>query len=101
MHADADRQRPFDVPHLGLQGLAELQEVSALRHGDAEADRRLAVDSEHRIRGVFVPPRDGGDVAQPKETIVHAQVHGAQTVLGGELSADANRDLFGARLDDA
>ena len=54
MHADADRQVGDDLAHRALQVLAELQHVAVGLHADGEADRRLAVEAEHRLRRVDI-----------------------------------------------
>ena len=76
MHADADRQLAHDLAHCAAQRLAELEQVAVGLHADGEADRRLAVEAEQRLRRVGVAARDGGDVGQPEEAVVDAQVDG-------------------------
>ena len=84
-----------------LDVVAERQHVAAGGHGDGEADRRLAVVAEHRLRRVDVGAPDGGDVAQAEEAVVGAEVDGLQALLGGELARDADGDALRAGIDRA
>ena len=92
VHADADRQVADDAVHLGVQRLAELEQVGAGLHADRQADRRLAPVAEQRRRRVGVAAGDGGDVAEPEEAVVDPEVDAAQALLGAELAADAQAD---------
>ena len=101
MHADADRQFRLDLAHARLQGLAEAEEVAGGLHRDGEADRGLAVEAEHRLGRVDGAAADVGDVAQPEEAVVDAEVDGPEAVLRAELAADAQAHALGPRLNDA
>ena len=101
MHADADRQRRLDLTHAGLQRLAELQQVAAGGHGDAEPDGGLPIHPEQGVGRIGVATRDGGDITQAEKSVVDPQVDRAEVVLGRELAADAHRDPLGSGLDHA
>ena len=57
-----------------MQALAEIEIVATGAHVDADADRRLAVDSEHLGRRVAVAALDLGDVGQLVEVTVDPQI---------------------------
>ena len=63
---DAERQvgrssSPIDSRHV----LAKREDVAAVAHGDGQANGRLAVDAEHRLRWIGEAAANFGDVAQP------------------------------------
>ena len=68
---------PTICVHLGVQRLAELEQVGPGLHADGQPDRRLAVEAEQRLRRVGVAAGDGRDVAQAEEAVVDAQVDAA------------------------
>ena len=84
-----------------LDVLAERQHVGVLGHGDGEADRRLAVVAEHRLLRVDVAAADLGDIAQPEEPAVDAEVDRLEALFRGELARDADGDLLGSGIDGA
>src|SRR4029453_5153753 len=86
MHSDPNRQIANDRVHLLLQGLAEVQNVGAGFHVDAEADGRLAIHPIEHPRRVHVTASDRDEITEAKETIVHAQIDRPQTLLGNELA---------------
>src|SRR4029077_9638619 len=92
MHSDADRQLADNRIHLLLQSLAEMQKVGAGLHADREADGRLSIHAIEHLRRVGVTAGDGDEIAEAKETVVHAQIDRAQTLLGNELAADTKND---------
>ncbi len=61
---DADRQVGGGLGHRLLEVLTERQNVAAVAHRDGEADRRLAVHPEHRLRRIGETAPDGRDVAR-------------------------------------
>ena len=70
MRLDPDRQVVRDLRHLVRHILAEDEIVAALGHRDRQADRRLAVEAEHRLRRVGVAFGDRGDVGEAEELAV-------------------------------
>ena len=83
-----------------LDVVPERQDVAAGGHRDGEADRRLAVVAEHRLRRIDIAALDRGDVAQAEEAVVEAEVDVLQARFGGELARDADGDALGAGIDD-
>ena len=57
-----------------LDVLAQRKDVAAVAHGDGEADRRLAVDAEQRLRRIRVAAAHRGDVAQPQQPAVGDEI---------------------------
>ena len=52
LRLDADRQIGGDLAMAFLMFLPKREDVAAVAHGDRKADRRLAVDAEHRLRRI-------------------------------------------------
>ena len=96
---DAERQVGHGGVERGLHVAAERQNVAAVAHGDGEADRRLAVDPEHRLRRIGQDAAHFGDVAQPDQAAVRQEIDVEQVVFGPERAGDADRQLFVAGLD--
>ena len=69
-------------------------------HPDREADRRLAIEAEHRRRRIGVSTRDRGDLGQRKEAVVDPQIDRFEVCLGFELAADPHADPLRPRLED-
>ena len=59
-----------DLLHLVRHSLAEDEVVAALRHRDGEPDRRLAVESEHRLRRIRIAFAYRGDIGETEEFAV-------------------------------
>ena len=98
---DADRQIGGDLVHVPLNVSAERQDVSALSHGDGEADGRLSIDPKHRLRRIDEDPPDAGNVAQSEQAAVRGDIDGQNIQFGFERAGDAKRELFITRLQDA
>ncbi len=89
LHLDADRQLRADALHRGAQVLAELDDVAALGHRDAQPDHLLAVEAHLGARRIDVAVPDGGDVAQ-------ANIAGAAGAAQGQVLQVADvRELAG------
>ena len=69
-HLDTDRKLGDDPCHRGLEVFAERDDVRAVLHGDAEAERGLAAFPDDEGRGILVATADRGDVAEPKHPAV-------------------------------
>ena len=95
---DADRQVGRDLVHGPLNVAAERQDVAALPHGDGEADGRLAVDPEHRLRRIDEDAPDVGNVAQSEQAAVRGDVDRQNVEFGFECAGDAQRDPLVARF---
>ena len=97
---DADGQVARHPRRALLDVLAQRQRVAAGSHGDRQADRRLAVVAEHGLRRIDIAALDLGDVAQPEEAVVGAEVDGFEAVFRREAAGDANGDALRPRLHD-
>ena len=80
---------------------AERQNVAAVAHGDGEADRRLAVDAEHRLRRIGIAAPDGRDVAQPDQPAVGQEVDVEEVRFRPEGAGNPERNLLVAGLERA
>ena len=78
---------------------AERQNVAAVAHGDGEADRRLAVDAEHRLRRIGIGAPDGRDVAQPDQPAVGQEVDVEQVRFRPEGARNPERNRLVAGLE--
>ncbi len=78
---------------------AEREDVAGVAHGDREADRRLAVDAEHRLRRVGEAAAHGGDVAQAEDAVAGDDVDRLDVALGVEGAGHAQEHalLLGLR----
>ena len=99
VHADAHRQVGGQLVHAPVQGLAERLDIAALLHGDGQANRRFAVEAEHWPRRVHIATADVGNIRQPVETVIEAQVDVGQVFLRGELPGGAHRNPLRPSLD--
>src|SRR4029077_2482353 len=81
--------------------LAEREDIAVLGHGDAKADRRRAIESEHWLLRVDVGAADFGDIAQAKKAAIGAEVDRVETFFRRELARNADSDLFGSCIDGA
>ena len=101
MRLDADRQFGDDLVHLVRHGLAEDEVVAALRHRDGEPDRRLAIESEHRLRRIRIAFAYRGDIGETEEFAVGIEIDALQIVDRVECTGDADRVFLETGLDDA
>src|SRR3984893_4675328 len=94
-----------DRGHGGLEIVAERDQVGAVLHGDAQAQRGLAALAHDEARRVLVAALDGGDVAQPEDAAVHLHRHGRDGIHPGKCPGDPQIDALrrgvhrGARRD--
>ena len=100
-HLDADRKLGDDRLHRALEVLAERDDVGAVLHGDAEAERGLAAFADDEARRVLVAALDGRDVAEPEHAAVGLHRHGGDRVDAGECAGDAQIDAVGRGVDRA
>jgi hypothetical protein len=91
---DADRQIGGDPPHRRLEVAAKRQDVAAVAHRDGQADRRLAVDPEHRLRRIGKTALYLRHVAQPQDPAPGREIHVEHVLLGFEGTRDLQRDGF-------
>ena len=101
LEVDALRQRGFDLRHRGFDVLAELDDVGALGHDDADAERRLAALMHQVGRRILEAARHRRDVAEAE-----ARAAGFDRRVGDRLDAvdgagDAQRHALRAGLDGA
>ena len=96
---DADRQVGRDVGHLLAHVLAQRQDVAGVAHRDRQADGRLAVDAEHRLRRVGEAAAHGGDVAQAEDAVAGDEVDRLDVALGVEGAGDAQEHALVLGLD--
>jgi hypothetical protein len=76
---------------LDLQRLAKLEDVAALLHGHADADRILAHEAHARRRRIGEAAAHVGDVGQAEGTVADADRELADLIDRGELAAHAQR----------
>ena len=98
---DALRQRGLDLLHRGFDILAELDDVGALGHHDADAERRLAALMHKKARRVLEASRYRRDVAEAEARAAELDGrvgHGLGAVDG---AGDAQRHALRACLDGA
>ena len=101
MRLDADRQFGDDLVHLVRHSLAEDEVVAALRHRDGQSDRRLAIESKHRLRRIRVPFAYRGDIRETKEFAVGIKIDALQIVDRVEGTGDADSVFLETGLNDA
>ena len=70
-----------------LDVAAQRQDVAGVAHRDREADGRLAVDAEHRLRRIDEAAPHGRDVAQADVALAEHQVDRLDVALGIEGAA--------------
>ena len=93
-HLYAVRQLRTLLTHARAQRLAERQHVSGGRHGNGQADCRLAVNAKQRSRRLRHPARHRGDIGKRHIAPVEAQRHRAQARFIAEGAADAQGDII-------
>ena len=98
---DADRQLGGDRLHRLLEVFAQRQNVGAVLHRDAEAERRPAALAHDEARRVLVAALDGRDVAEPEHPAVRLHRHGGDRLGAGESAGDAQVDAVGGGVDRA
>jgi hypothetical protein len=84
-----------------LHLLPEGEDVGALRHHDADAERSLAALADHEVGRVLEAAGDGGDVAEAKHAPVRFYRRFGYRTLAVEGAGDAQRNALRAGLDDA
>ena len=98
---DADGQIGGHPGEALLDVLAERENVGVLGHRDGKPDGWNAVVAEHRLLRIDVVAADLGDVTQPKEPAIDAEVDGLEAFFRRELAGDADRDLLDIGVDGA
>src|SRR5262249_18857726 len=81
VHVNADGQPACKLGNLAFDVVPKRQHVTADGHRYGETDGRLAVVAEHGLWWVDVGALHSGDVAQPEETVVEAEVHRLEALL--------------------
>jgi hypothetical protein len=92
------RQIDGDLVHGPLNVSTEAQDVSSVAQGDGQADGRLSVNAEDRLRRIDVSPPDIGNVAQSKQAAVRSDVDRQNIEFGFERTGNAKRNPFITRL---
>ena len=82
-------------------GLAEDEIVAALSHRDRETDRRLAVETEHRLRRIGIAFLDCRHIGEPEELAVGKEIDVLQVVDRVERSGNPDGEFLLTGLDDA
>jgi hypothetical protein len=100
-HLDADRKRLGDRLHRDLEVLAELDDVDAVLHRHAEAERRLAVLPYEEGRRVLVTAGDRRDVAEPECSAAGLDRNRGDRFGTGERPGDAQIDAIRGGVDRA
>ncbi len=98
---DAERKVGRGRVHRGLDVRAKGEDVAAVAHGDGEADRRLAVHPEHRLRRIGEAAPDGGDVAEANHASADREVGRQNVLLGPKRARNPDRQDLVAGLDQA
>ena len=100
-HLDADRKLGDDRLHRGLEVLAEREDVGAVLHRNAEAERGLAAFPHDEGRRVLVAALDRGDVAEPEDAAVDLHRHRRDRIDARERAGDAQIDAVRRGIDRA
>ena len=98
---DADRKLGGDRPHRLLEVLAQRQDVGAVLHRDADAERRPAAFAHDEARRVFVAAPDRRDIAQTEDPAVGLHRHGGDRFGAGERAGHPQVDAVGGGVDRA
>src|SRR5262249_17830565 len=98
---DAEWQIRRDLRHRPLDVLAQGENISAFAHGDGEADGRLAIDAEQRLRGIGIAASDLRDVAEAEHPPADDEVHAQYILLGLERTRHTQRQRLVTGLDRA
>ncbi len=90
----AERQ----LRHTRIDGLsdilAERQNVTTFAHRNGNADRRLTVHSEHRLRRIGQRAAHLGDIAQADQAPIRQKIDVKQIVFGLERAGHTDRQLL-------
>ena len=97
---DADRQVGLQLLHGLLDVAAQREHVSAVTHGNRQAQAGLAVDAENRLRRIGGLPPHLSDVGQWDDPVAHREVDGEDVLLGHQGTADPHLDCLRAGGDD-
>ena len=98
---DADRKLGGDRLHGALEVFTERDDVGAVLHGDAEAERGLAVLAHHEGGRVLVAALAGRDVAQAEHPAVGLDRHRPDGVDAREAARHPQVDAIGRGVDRA
>ena len=101
MRLDTNRQLGGDLFHLVRHGLAEDEVIAALSHRDGEANRRLAIKSEHRLGRIGITLFYCRHIGETEEFAARKQIDPPQIVNRAKRSGNADRKFFQAGLDNA
>src|SRR6267378_1344391 len=101
MRLNPDRQIGDDLGHFVRYGLAEDEVVATLRHRDGEADRRLAVETEHRLRRIGIAFLDRCHIGEPKKLAVGKEIDALQVFDRVERAGNPDSEFLLTGLDDA
>ena len=82
-------------------GLAEVEDVRALRHHHADAESRLPALAHEVVGRILEAARDGRDVAEPEGAARRLDRRLGDGPRAVERAGDAERDALGAGLDRA
>ena len=80
---------------IGPQG----ENVTAIAHGDCQADRRLSVDAKKRLRRVCIGAPNLCDIAEAQDASVDDEIDIPNVLLGFKCSRHAKRQPFVSRMD--
>src|SRR5262249_9282904 len=98
---DPDRKLADDGVHRALEVFSERDDVGTILHGNAEAERRLAVLPHEEARRILVAAFDGCDVAEPEDLSVRLDRHGGDRCDSGEGAGHPQIDAVGRGVDRA
>ena len=101
LEVDALRQRRFDLLHRGFDILAELDDVGALGHDDADAERRLAALTHEIARRILEAARYRRDVAEAEARAAEFDRRVGDGLGAVDGAGDAQRHALRAGLDGA
>src|SRR5829696_5428954 len=101
LDVDALRHRTHELVLGSADGLAEVEDVRALRHDDADAESRLPALTHEVVGGVLEAAGHGGDVAEPEGPARRLDGRLGDGARAVECAGDAERDALGAGLDRA
>ena len=97
----ADRQVAPQALDLAVEVRAELDDVAALRHRDADAERLAAQEAHLRLRRVGVAALHACDVADAEQPPIGADRRLADRLDRIEVAGGAEEDLVARRLERA
>ena len=88
-----------DRLHRLLEVLAERQNVAAILHRDAKAERRTAALAHHESRRVLVAPFDRRDVTEPEYPAVNLHRDGGDRLGARKGAGHAKMDAVSRGID--